>query len=254
MGEPAAFTAGPAPGSGPPDRPARSGSEAPQAPLRVVVVDDHVLVREGTAELLAREAGIEVVGQAGTAEEGLEVLGRTRPDVVLVDVSLPGASGLELARVAAARYPEMRVLVVSAYDDYAYVTEALEMGVGGYLLKTASAKELVNAVRAVADGVLVLDGGVSRRLIRRSRGDAGARGASGTLTPRESDVLALLARGLSNKDVARELGLGLRTVEGHVSNVLAKLGVASRTEAVAHALGHHVVDRSDGHGAPPRRR
>ena len=254
MGEPAAFTAGPAPGSGPPDRPARSGSEAPQAPLRVVVVDDHVLVREGTAELLAREAGIEVVGQAGTAEEGLEGLGRTRPDVVLVDVSLPGASGLELARVAAARYPEMRVLVVSAYDDYAYVTEALEMGVGGYLLKTASAKELVNAVRAVADGVLVLDGGVSRRLIRRSRGDAGASGSSGTLTPRESDVLALLARGLSNKDVARELGLGLRTVEGHVSNVLAKLGVASRTEAVAHALGHHVVDRSDGRGAPPRRR
>ena len=222
--------------------------------IRIAIVDDHALFRDGTVYVLEGEPDLEVVGQAGSGTEGLALISRVAPDVAIVDVNLPALSGLELARKAVERDPGVRILIVSAYDDYAYVTEALEMGVGGYLLKTASAKELVNAVRAVAEGVLVLDGGVSRRLIRRSRGESGASGASGTLTPRESDVLALLARGLSNKDVARELGLGLRTVEGHVSNVLAKLGVASRTEAVAHALGHHVVDRSDGRGAPPRRR
>lgn len=157
-------------------------------------------------------------------------------------MNLPGASGLELARTAAARYPEVKVLVVSAYDDYAYVTEALEVGVGGYLLKTASAKELVDAVRAVADGVFVLDKAVSGRLARRWRtGPAGSPGG-GALTPRELDVLRLLARGLSNKHMAAELDLGVRTVEGHVSNVLAKLGVASRTEAVLYALSHRLVE------------
>jgi DNA-binding NarL/FixJ family response regulator len=213
-------------------------------PIRVVIVDDHALVREGTLQLLEQEADVEVVGQAGSGEEGLDVLGRLRPDVALIDVNLPGMSGLELARAAAGSLPEVRVLIVSAYDDYAYVAEALEIGVSGYLLKTASARELVDAVRAVASGVFVLDRAVSGRLARRRR--SGAPGA-GALTPRETDVLGLLARGRSNKQIAAELGLGLRTVEGHVSSVLGKLGVASRTEAVAYALGHRLVVLED-HG------
>jgi len=226
---------------------------AARAPVRVVVVDDHVLVRDGTLQLLDHELDIEVVGQAGTAEEGLEVLGRTHPDVALVDVNLPGTSGLELARDAATRYPQVRILVVSAYDDYAYVTEALEAGVGGYLLKTASARQLLDSVRAVADGVFVLDKALSGRIVRRWRdGGAGLHGP-GALTPRETDVLTLLARGLSNKQMATELDLGLRTVEGHVSVVLAKLGATSRTEAVLSALAHHLVDPdSDGSSLRPR--
>ena len=213
-----------------------------RAVVRVVAVDDHALVREGTLQLLDHEPDIEVVGQASTAEEGLSVLGCTHPDVALVDVSLPGASGLELARAAAARYPEVRVLVMSAYDDYAYVTEALEVGVGGYLLKTASARELVDAVRAVADGVFVLDKALSGHLVRRWRnGPADLQGAR-ALTPRETDVLALLARGLSNRQMATELGVSLRTVEGHVSAMLAKLGATSRTEAVLSALAHRLLD------------
>src|SRR5450759_5932529 len=139
------------------------------SPIRVVIVDDHALVREGTAQLLEAEADLEVVGQAGTAEQGLHQLGRLRPDVALVDVNLPGISGLELARRAAASYPTVRILIVSAYDDYAYVTEALEIGIGGYLLKNASAKELVDAVRVVAAGVFVLDQAVFGRLTRRLR-------------------------------------------------------------------------------------
>lgn len=216
------------------------GEVAEPSRVRVVIVDDHALFRDGTVYVLAVEPGIEVVGQAGTGEEGLVLLEQVRPDVAIVDVNLPGLSGLQLAREAATRAPEVRVLVVSAYDDYAYVTEALDLGVGGYLLKTASGRELVDAVRAVADGVFVLDRAVSARLARRGRG-AGEVLGGGELTPREVDVLQLLARGLPNKQIAQDLGLGLRTVESHVSNLLAKLGVVSRTEAVLYALEHRLV-------------
>jgi NarL family two-component system response regulator LiaR len=213
------------------------GEDTP-APIRLVIVDDHGLVREGTAQLLKQSADFDVVGQAGSGEDGLAVLERLQPDVALVDVHLPQMSGLELARAAASSCPSVKVLILSAYDDYAYVSEALEIGVGGYLLKTATTKELVDAVRAVADGILVLDRRVADRLTRRGR-SATLPGAG--LTPREADILPLLARGRSNKQIATELRLGLRTVEGHVSGVLAKLGVASRAEAVAYALSHRLV-------------
>ena len=211
----------------------------PTRPIRVVLVDDHALVAEGTRQLLDAEADLEVVGEARTGEDGLVLLERLRPDVALVDVNLPGISGLELARQAASSSPEVVILMVSAYDDYAYVSQALELGVAGYLLKTATATELVDAVRAVAHGVFVLDKAVSLRLTRRGR-----QGESGptALTQREGEVLTLLSRGRSNKQVAAELGLGLRTVEGYVSSILAKLGVASRTEAVLHALSHGLVE------------
>ena len=208
------------------------------APIRLVIVDDHSLVREGTAQLLKQSADFDVVGQAGSGEDGLAVLEQLQPDVALIDVHLPQMSGLELARAAASSCPSVKVLILSAYDDYAYVAEALEIGVGGYLLKTATTKELVDAVRAVADGILVLDRGVADRLTRRGR-SASPPGSG--LTPREADILPLLARGRSNKQIATELRLGLRTVEGHVSSVLAKLGVASRAEAAAYALSHRLV-------------
>ncbi len=213
------------------------------SPISVTVVDDHTLVRDAACQLLAQEPGIEVVGQAASAEEALEQLERRATDVAIVDIALPGMSGLDLARVCAERFPDTAVLLVSAYDDYAYVARALDIGVGGYLLKTASARELVDATRAVADGVFVLDRGVSGRLARRWQRPSGAASAPGTLTPRERDVLALIARGLSNKRIATDLGLGLRTVEGYVSAVLAKLGVASRTEAALFAVAQQVPAR-----------
>ncbi|MHB1772527.1 MAG: response regulator [Acidimicrobiales bacterium] len=223
-----------------------------EVPIRVVIVDDHALVAEGTRQLLETETDIKVVGEARTGEAGLSLLAELTPDVVLVDINLPGMSGLELARSAATVSANVAVLIVSAYDDYAYVVEALEIGVAGYLLKTASARELVDAVRAVADGVFVLDRTVSARLVRRRRsGSPASPGSSGAtdLTERETDVLRCLTRGRSNKQIAAELGLGLRTVESHVSNLLAKLGAASRTEAVAYALGHRLVT-GESHGEP----
>ena len=214
-------------------------SDARPPRVRVVIVDDHALVREGTIQLLKQSAELEVVGQAASGEEALGVLAEVIPDVALVDVNLPGMSGLELARSLSSSLPQVRVLILSAYDDYGYVTEALDIGVSGYMLKTASAKELVDAVRAVADGVFVLDRAVSGRLNRRVQNETHN---EGLLTPRELEVLERLARGRANKQIAVELGLGLRTVEGHVSNILAKLGVQSRTEAVAYALGSRLVD------------
>lgn len=180
---------------------------------------------------------MEVAGQAGSAEEAVLLFDRLAPDVAVVDVNLPGMSGLDLAREARRRFPEVAILVVSAYDDAAYVGEALEIGVSGYLLKAASTAEFVDAVRAVADGVFVLDRSLSERLRRHHWRPSSAE----VLTPREADVLRLLALGRSNKQIASELDLGVRTVETHVSSVLAKLGVASRTEAVAYALRHSLV-------------
>ena len=168
----------------------RSPEPGAHEPIRVLIVDDHALVREGTRELLLQDPGLDVVATAGSGEEALEALAVHRPDVALVDVNLPSMSGLELARIILADHPDTRVLVLSAYDDYAYIAEALEVGVGGYLLKTASGKELVDAVRAVVDGVFVLDRQVSKRLVRRRESPAPT---VGSLTPRETAVLEQLA-------------------------------------------------------------
>ena len=211
-----------------------------ERPIRVLIVDDHALVREGTAQLLDGEPDLEVVAQAGTAEQALPQIESLCPDVAIVDVNLPGMSGLELARKVADRCPQVLILIVSAYDDYAYVAEALEIGVGGYLMKTASGKEVVNAVRAVADGTLVLDRAISGRLRRRSL-PAAVTASPDALTERQMEILALLVKALPNKRIADELGLGLRTVESHVSIILSKLGVESRSEAMLFALSHHLV-------------
>ncbi len=213
------------------------------APVRLVIVDDHALVREGTSRLLDQEPDLSVVGTAGSAEEAEELFGGLRPDVALVDVSLPGRSGLELARWASESEPDVRVVILSAYDDIAFVDEALNTGVAGYLLKTASGHELADAVRAAAGGVFVLDGAISRRLARRPSNERPRQPAA--LTPREAEVLALVARGLPNKRIAAELGLGVRTVEGYVSGLLGKLGVASRTEAALYALSHGVLGQDE---------
>lgn len=218
-------------------------------PVGIVIVEDHALVREGTAQLLEAVPDLHVVGTAESAEEGVELIDRLSPDVALVDVNLPRMSGLELARELARRHAATRVLIVSAFDDHAYVTEALEIGVGGYLLKTASGQELVDAVRLVSAGVFVLDGAVSSRLSRRWQGAVSGRHEVGSLTSREVEVLTLLSRGCSNKQIAAELSLGLRTVETHVSSLLTKLGAASRTGAVANALRRRLITSEDDDGA-----
>lgn len=218
----------------------------PAEPIRIVVVDDHSLVREGTVEILERYPQLAVVGQCDSGEEAVDLISELRPDVALVDIELPGMTGIEVVRELQQRGSAVRFLVVSAYDDHAYVIEALAAGVSGYLLKTVSGRELLNAVRSAAGGAVVLDERVSRRL--NGAREAEARRPALELTARETDVLSLVARGRSNRQIAAQLGLGVRTVESHVSNTLAKLGLSSRTQAALYCIDHGLVSSTTDRG------
>ena len=213
-------------------------ARATDATITVVIVDDHAVVREGTRELLEREDGIEVVGEASTGAEAVTLARRLIPALMVVDIELPDQSGVEVVREVVAAGLPVRCLMLSAHDDSVFVAEALAAGAAGYLLKTVSAAELVAAMRAVNLGAVVVDEALSRRLGGRLRHPEQLAAA---LTSREIDVVRALARGCANKEIATELGIGLRTVESYVSAVLAKLGARSRTEAALYAIAHHLV-------------
>lgn len=207
--------------------------------ITVVIVEDHSVVREGTRELLEREVGIEVVGEARTAAEAVMLAHSLVPALMVVDVELPDESGVEVVRKVVAAGLPVRCLMLSAHDDSVFVAEALAAGAAGYLLKTVTAAELVAAMRAVVLGAVVVDEALSRRLAGRYSQPEEQLAAA--LTSREIDVVRALARGCANKEIATELGIGLRTVESYVSALLAKLGVRSRTEATLYAIEHHLV-------------
>lgn len=213
--------------------------------ISLVIAEDHTLFREGTRQLLERVDRFRVIGEAGRGDEAVDVVCRLEPDVLLLDMRLPGLNGIEATRRILARRPRVRVLIVSAYDDDDYVTEALRAGAAGYLLKTAPSWELAQAVEAVARGEDFLSGSISRRLATRWL-KSDVPGPSHELSHRELEVLRLVARGRASKEVAAELRISLRTVEGHLNNIFAKLGVASRTEAVYHAINHHLISVEDG--------
>ncbi|HYO20211.1 MAG TPA: response regulator transcription factor [Dermatophilaceae bacterium] len=209
--------------------------------IRVVVVDDHALHRDGTRQILDAQPDLEVVGDASSGEIALALVNQLRPDVVLMDIRLPGMNGIEVTRRLARDHPDIRVLMVSAYDEDEYVRGALEAGAAGYLSKTAPGKELVHAVRAVAGGTSVLQSGLTARLMGSSHQERGV----ADLTDRELAVLGLLAEGLTNREVAARLGISTRTVDRHCDNIYAKLGVGSRTEAVVRAISTKLLTVSD---------
>ena len=210
--------------------------------ITVLIAEDHTLVREGTRGILELCDDIEVVGEADRGDTAVEMARRLRPDVVLLDVRMPGLNGIDAARRIAALRQGSHVLIVSAYDDQQYVLEALRAGASGYLLKTAPSAELVNAVRAVASGATVLQAELSQRLTQRNSGQAGS-----SLEPsrRELEILRLVAVGKPNKEIAGDMGISARTVEGHLNNLFAKLGVSSRTEALVVAVNRHLVRLND---------
>jgi NarL family two-component system response regulator LiaR len=209
-------------------------------PIRVVIADDHAVFRQGTRELLAREADIQVVGEAANGEEAIRVVSERKPDVAILDISMPVLNGIDATRQIKRESPETRILILTAYDYDEYVIAMLDAGAAGYILKTANYADVVSAVRSVYHGEAVLDAMVARKVwghftAKPRGGPTGARGPE-ALSEREHQVLLQAAKGSSNKEIALALDLSWRTIQTHLRSVFSKLGVASRTEAVVKGL------------------
>ena len=205
--------------------------------IRVLIVDDHPLVRAGLTSLLGTADDVEVVGDAGDGEEALRQVIDVRPDVVLMDLSMPGTDGIEATRTITAAHRAVHVVVLTSFADRERILAALDAGAVGYLLKDAEPDELVRAVRAAAEGDAPLDPRAARELLgaTRQRGQAGA-----GLSPRERQVLACVRDGLPNKRIARQLGITEKTVKAHLTRVYESIGVSDRTAAALWARDHGV--------------
>jgi DNA-binding NarL/FixJ family response regulator len=211
-------------------------------PIRVILVDDHAILRQGTAELLRREPGLEVIGEAGDGQHAVELVELLRPDVVVMDVRMPGVSGVEATQRIHASWPAVQVLVLTAHDDDEYVFSLLEAGASGYLLKSAPVSDLVKAIRQVKAGESPLDPAVARKIVSRVGGAHERTPAGGEsalveeLSARELEVLRFLAQGMSNRAIGEALFISDRTVQAHLTNIYAKMGVTTRLDAVLTAI------------------
>lgn len=203
-------------------------------PVRVVLVDDHAVVRSGLAQLLGGADGIEVVGQAGEGGEAVELVRRTRPDVVVMDLQMPGMDGVEATRRIVEEDLGAEVVVLTSYSDSTRIVAALDAGAVGYLLKDADPEDVLAGVRAVSRGESPLDPKVARRLLT----DRATPANPAQLTPREAEVLSLVRSGLANKQIARRLGISERTVKAHLTSVFQRIGVVDRTQAALWAERH----------------
>ncbi len=206
--------------------------------IHVVLADDHAVVRKGIRQFLEEADDITVVAEASDGAEAVRLVEAHQPDVAVLDIRMPEVTGVEATRLIKERFPQVRVLVLTAYDDDPYVFALLQAGADGYVLKTASGDELVRAVRTVHQGGTALSPEIAAKVVRQatSRRPEGAADQVETLTTRELDVLRLAARGLTNRAIGHGLGISHRTVQGHLASIYGKLGVNSRTEAVTEAL------------------
>ena len=217
--------------------------------ISVVVADDQLLVRAGLKMVLDAEEDIEVVGEAADGEQVLEVARRTQPDVVLMDIRMPVLDGLEASRRLLAREGAPKVLVLTTFDEEEYLYEALRAGTSGFLLEVSPPEQLIGAVRTVAAGNALIDPAVTRRVIAAFGRRVATKPPPSTLqelTARELEVLQLMARGLSNQEIAAELIVGDATVKTHVARVLMKLGLRDRVQAVVFAYEHGIVEPGAG--------
>jgi DNA-binding NarL/FixJ family response regulator len=207
-------------------------------PIRVILADDHAVVRKGIREFLEEEGDIVVVAEAADGSQAADLVAQHQPDVAVLDIQMPGVGGIEATRRIKADHPSVRVLILTAYDDDPYIFALLHAGASGYILKTAESGELVRAVRAVHRGESALDPAVAQKVVQQltTGRPLGAQASVEALTERELEVLRLAAKGQTNKAIGQSLDISDRTVQGHLANIYGKLNVSSRTEAVTEAL------------------
>lgn len=206
-------------------------------PIRITLTDDHPLVLAGMKALLQDVQDIEIVGEATDGQTALDVIHQTTPDIAILDISLPGISGLEVARIIATQLPQVRLLALTVHEDHAYVQPMLQAGARGYLLKRSAADELERAVRAIAGGGLYLDPAIAEKALPSPHGPhPSAEASANDLTPRESEVLRFIAQGFSNKEIAGQLNISIKTVETYKARAVEKLGLFTRADIVRYGV------------------
>jgi len=208
------------------------------AKIRILLADDHAIVREGTRRVLEAEDDLEVVAEAGDGEEAVKQATRLKPDIAIMDIAMPKLNGIEATKQIKELVPATAVLILTVFDNDRYVFSLLEAGAAGYLLKNVRGSELVEAIRSVHNGESVLHPTIAGKVLRRFMPSAPGAGqvTPAVLTDRELEVLVLAAKGMSNKDIAEKLYLSVRTVQGHLARIFDKLAVGSRTEAILRGL------------------
>jgi DNA-binding NarL/FixJ family response regulator len=220
--------------------------------ITVLLADDHVVVRQGLRALLALEEGIEIVAEADNGRQAVQLAKRLRPDVAVIDIVMPVLNGVEATRQILRDLPQTRVLILSSYSDDEHVHQVIEMGAAGYLVKQTAAADLVKAIREIHRGNAYFSPGIAKRLREHGRhtfvtGLPQPRRAE-VLTPRESEVLQLIAEGRANKQMADELGISIKTVEKHRQQVMDKLGIHDVAGLTRHAIAHGIIESSRGLG------
>jgi two-component system, NarL family, response regulator LiaR len=215
---------------------------------RILIADDHAMLREGMRNLLEKEKDFELVGEAADGEEAVRLAGKLKPDIIIMDIVMPKLNGIEATKQIKQVSPSTALLILTAYSDIRYIIGLLEAGACGYLLKNSPGKDVTRAIRAVRSGESVLDSEVTRKLVQRLASLSKSpeeREASGQLTSREIEILKWAARGLSNKELSEKLFISLRTVKAHMTNIFNKLGCSSRTDAIIKGLKQGYIDLND---------
>lgn len=220
-------------------------SKQSKAKIRILLADDHHIVRAGIRQLLESAKDIQVIAEAGDGEEAQALIQKHKPDVAVLDIQMPKASGIEVTRWVRAHLPEVGVLILTAYDDEPYVMAVLQAGANGYVLKTAQTDDLIQAVRDVNEGKSALDPNVTQKLMSNIFKGTDKKVVE-PLTDRELDVLRLAAKGFTNKAIGVQLTISDRTVQGHLAHIFAKLQATSRTEAVMRGVSLGLVSQSAG--------
>ena len=212
-------------------------------PIRILIADDHAVVRTGLRALLGADPGLEFVGEARDGDEALRLAETLRPDMILLDIAMPPDSGIETAKRLKEAHPDLIVLILTMYEDESLLHEALRVGAAGYVIKRAEESEIVQAIHAASRGDIYVHPAMTRALLHQTVTTEHRRGSEvDALTPREIDVLRLLVKGNTNRQLAGLLGLSVRTVEKHRANLMGKVGLSSRVELVSYAEEHDLIE------------